>query len=537
MRHVPAILVALAGAAFIAYQWSGARPMWVDEEMIAINIRDRSLAQMTGALWLGQSAPLGWLMLQRVVLLVAGTSEAALRLVPAAFGAGTLAGAFWVGRRWMTPAGAFVFVLLFACGAWVSFFPLELKHYSADVFWALLLPGAAAWALEAAHADARRRRAIAWWLIAAAAHWLSNGGLLAAPGCAVVLFAATWLRHGAREAFSFALMGTIWLLSFAAYYYLSLGHTYRSTFLWRHWGGEVAPAGADLRSLFAWLSARFEPLARNPAGSGMASLLWLGAAAGLALGRARVLAAAFATLPLTAFILGAASVVPLYERFSLWMVPALYGGVAMLADRAVWLARDRGLRWPEARTLASAVLAALVIAVSADILATGLEHVDERRITDTNHGLQDRESVRWLLAQRRDGDALLTTRLGWPAIWWYGGLRPLDERPDAYEIGHRYPGPDCGPEQLRDAMRAHRRALIHIGFPDMSEGYGSLLLRHLDQLGTIAHYRDWGPDGFTAIVDLHTPHAEESSLALMPRFQDGERRLAGCIAVSPARLW
>ena len=40
--------------------------MWVDEEMIALNLRDRGWLDLAGPLWLGQTAPLGWLALQRL---------------------------------------------------------------------------------------------------------------------------------------------------------------------------------------------------------------------------------------------------------------------------------------------------------------------------------------------------------------------------------------------------------------------------------------------------------------------------------------
>ncbi|PWT80849.1 MAG: hypothetical protein C5B57_11610, partial [Blastocatellia bacterium] len=57
--------IAIVGSGLLVYQWLGARPMWVDEEMIALNVRDRTLTQLTTPLWLDQSAPFGWLALER----------------------------------------------------------------------------------------------------------------------------------------------------------------------------------------------------------------------------------------------------------------------------------------------------------------------------------------------------------------------------------------------------------------------------------------------------------------------------------------
>jgi hypothetical protein len=71
---IPA-LTALAGAGILIYWTSTARPLWVDEEMVLLNVRDRGFARLAGALWLDQSAPLGWLALERLALLTLGTDE------------------------------------------------------------------------------------------------------------------------------------------------------------------------------------------------------------------------------------------------------------------------------------------------------------------------------------------------------------------------------------------------------------------------------------------------------------------------------
>jgi len=144
---IPYVL-ALAGSALLLYWNATARPLWVDEEMLLLNVRDRGFLELAGPLWLDQTAPLGWLVLERLLFITLGRSEPALRLLPAAFGIATLVTAAWIGRRWMGVAGAALFVALCATGEWMVFFTLELKHYSADLFGALLIPALAAWAIE-----------------------------------------------------------------------------------------------------------------------------------------------------------------------------------------------------------------------------------------------------------------------------------------------------------------------------------------------------------------------------------------------------
>ncbi len=142
---VPVVLLASLGVGLDVVQWSRAAPLWVDEQMIALNVRDRALLDLVGPLWLGQTAPLGWLVLQRTAILLAGTGELAMRFVPLVFGALTLAGAGWIAVRWLRPVAGLLLVAMIAIGSWMSHYRFELKHYSADAFGALLLPAMAGW--------------------------------------------------------------------------------------------------------------------------------------------------------------------------------------------------------------------------------------------------------------------------------------------------------------------------------------------------------------------------------------------------------
>ena len=65
------------------WQWSAARPLWLDEQMIALNLRDRTFRDLSHQLSFDQSAPFGWLLLERIALLGLGANELALRLAPA----------------------------------------------------------------------------------------------------------------------------------------------------------------------------------------------------------------------------------------------------------------------------------------------------------------------------------------------------------------------------------------------------------------------------------------------------------------------
>lgn len=505
--------------------------------MIALNIRDRSFADLPGVLWLGQSAPLGWLVVQRLVLLVSGTGELALRAVPLLFGISTLVAAAWVGLRWIHGLSTLLLMTMIALGQWLSHYRFELKHYTADAFWALVLPALAAWALEGRGPDARWRWT-RWWAVAALAQWTANGALFATPGCAVILCLVIARREGAHAALRFAATGLLWAVSAGAHYLLSLRHAHESRHLREYWADAVAPFEAGAIEVAAWFAARLPALADNPGGSGAGLALWIAAIAGFVFSRRPVVAALFASVPLSAFVLAAVGLVPLHDRVALWIVPALYVGVALLADASL----DSLASWRAAgRFRIAAAVAAAVIALHAGIgvVDRGRRNLDLEAPSDNNHALDDRRAVAWLMARRQPGDALLSTRLGWPAVWWYGDISLRRPAPAArladgtvmYELTHDRSVPGCG-AALADTLRPHRRALVYVGFPDMPSGYFDLVLHQLSAAGRVVDSAEFAGLSRVAVVEVARTGGGPEAV------QEGAPPpLDGCVGVRRARRW
>src|SRR5688572_5782587 len=109
-----ALVVVVAGAIVRIWRWRLNRPLWMDEQNLSLNLRERGFSELLGALDYHQAAPLGWLWSVRLTLEIFGPGERALRLVPLLFGIGTLAVAWWIGRRWLGAIGASALVGLLA---------------------------------------------------------------------------------------------------------------------------------------------------------------------------------------------------------------------------------------------------------------------------------------------------------------------------------------------------------------------------------------------------------------------------------------
>ena len=534
------LLIAVAGAGIVLYQWLGARPLWLDEEMIALNFRDRSFAGLGGRLWLDQSAPLGWLALQRAVLLVFGSSELAVRAVPALFGVATVFAAFAVGRRWLTTLGCATFVLLCSLGQWISFHSVELKPYSADTFWGLWLPALAA-AAAAASPGASRRNALAMWALAAAiGHWFSLGALLVLPACFVLLAVSEQRdREGRRRlAVAFAVV----VASFALHYLFAIRHTQGSESLQGYWKFAMAPEDSGVTGSLQWLYGRLGPLAQKPGGTVLVAAFWIAAVLGFVLAPARLLGFCAGLVVLSGLALGALRVMPLYERLSLWFVPALYLGIALFADRGVWLLR----RKPPAHSSMNLVGACLVLGTVAtlclDVAERGIHDLQFGRPLDSNHAADDRGAIAWLMQQRQPGDILITTHHALPAIWWYGAVPISKEGGHQFSDGggifvaeHHASQRVCRGRELETRIDGRHRIQVYFGFVDSPPGFDDLLLERLSKLGTITALRHFPAASRAAVIDPSTQVG--SNLFWEDAGKDTGTWLKGCIALLPARVW
>ena len=565
----PSAAIAVAGVGLLVVQWAAARPLWLDEELLAINLRDRGILTYFEPLWLGQSVPFGWLAIERLVVIAFGAGERALRCLPVLFGIGTLAAAVWIGRRWMTAAGRTALVILCAGSQWLTFYFLELKSYSADAFFALLLPAIAAWSVESAGlkpcatttqgdstpvaqafrltavAQAFRLTAVAqafrpatFWIVAAIAQWFANGALFVTPLCALMIAAMLARRNEWRSAaLPFLLSAAVWIGSLALNYFFVLRHAQSSAYLQSFWAFAFPPPPAGAAGTLQWLGTQLAAFGVKPGSTRFGVLLWIAAAAGFAAGAMRRRSASlfFATVPPAAMLLAVLRLVPLYERLTLWMVPALYVGVAFLAD-AAWSVFVSGRSEDRPATPLAALGLGVAILICGDVVVLGVPAAVLRAgARHENRGHDDRAAVRWLMSHEQPGDVWMTTHYGVPAIWWYAGVegRRIIEVTDEPEPAA------CRHDNLTAAVADAPRVLLYLGFryDDAPRGFDDRLVGRLSQLGSVTSFRPFADDGNALVIDRRVaPGAPTTLSRLHQRPTDAPAAIDGCFAVRVADI-
>lgn len=544
--HWLASVTAVGGAGLLVYWWSLSRPLWVDEEMLLLNVRWRSFAELAGPLWLDQSAPLGWLALEKAALLAFGLDERAVRALPVCFGIAMLAVALWIGRRWMSPIAAALLVALCAIGPWVVFFTLELKHYSSDTCFALLLPALAAWATEGPDPERVKRRAAVWWLAASAASWFSNGATFVVPACALVLAGRIHQQHGRHSAIRACAWGIAWLVSFAAHYTLALRHALGNEYLDNYWAFAFPPIADGMSATLHWTLNWLRSFPEKPVGTEHWGLFWAAAIGGFVYASRRygALGLAFASVPVSALALGMFQIVPPFERLGLWSVPALYVGLALCADAAWWLARQHRGRTARVAAVAAALAAGIV---SLDIIDRGNAEIGARR-ADNNYQLDDRSAIRRLQGMRRTGDPVLTTHFGLAGLWWYAGVDVSGPQRGAYlhdspvfELSHETRRSRCARYRKEwDAiLRRTGRAVVYLGFRMNVEpaGFDKLVLDELGAHGAVVSRGRYADLSHVVEFDFTQPPDGASNRYFEKSSNPEPPPLDGCVAIRPALRW
>lgn len=130
------VLCLIALAAFFRLVDLSARNLWTDEAWVALAVLKNTPGEVLAA---GQSTPPFYLLTIWALTQVFGHSEAVLRALSCCFGLGTVL-LFWPLARTLTaPAPAVVGLAAMAFSPIMVYFSKELKQYSGDAFFAVLL--------------------------------------------------------------------------------------------------------------------------------------------------------------------------------------------------------------------------------------------------------------------------------------------------------------------------------------------------------------------------------------------------------------
>jgi len=163
------------------------RSLTEGEAALALNIIQRSYGELLQPLDYVQAAPLGFLMLQKFMTNLFGSHEYALRLFPLIAGIISLFLFFDIAKKTINEKAIPIALILFAAGNHLIYFASEVKQYSSDVTFALLILLFALTILENKY---RYKDIFLFGCVGAISFWFSHPALFTfGAGIVVICFA------------------------------------------------------------------------------------------------------------------------------------------------------------------------------------------------------------------------------------------------------------------------------------------------------------------------------------------------------------
>ena len=326
------------------------RSLWLDETLLSLNVLERSWGGLLQPLDYQQGAPIGFLLLQKAAVTLAGPSEYALRLVPFLAGIGTLLFGWLLARRWLGPEGGLVALgLLAVCDPLVSY-SAEAKQYGLDTLASVVLLWAATRVLQ----ERRRNDLVLLACLGSVLIWFSHPSVFVLAGVFAMLVVRA-VRDSDRGAIlGLAAVASGWTASFLLCEALSLRRLAVNRFFLEFWAPSFVPPVAELPWFANRLAGKFAAFL-DVSPSPPLLLVWFGVGV-IACAALRLPFAVAAFVPLLAAgCASAASLYPLSERLLMFLVPiALF----VLAEGLDFVRRLAGRRLPGAGAL---VLAAAFV--------------------------------------------------------------------------------------------------------------------------------------------------------------------------------
>lgn len=333
------------------------RSFWADEASLAVNLVNRNFIELTQLLDYHQAAPVGFLFIEKVLVLVLGNHDYVMRLFPLFAGIFGTVLIYKIARASFGTFGLFA-VAMFSISWWLVHYSSELKQYGSDVMFALLLVYLAIHCLKE---NAQARDFLRLGLVGAVVIWVSHPSVFIMVGIGLALVLEKLTRKTHAPWIWILGIGLAWLASFGLEYLVSLRHIVANEYLIDYWRRAYAPLppwsdwGWFRDTFYSFLFFAFH---RADDLMALVSLALASLGAVSLLGRDRRLALLLIAPFAVVLIASALQRYPLKDRFMLFLIPF---AILLMAEgfRAIyWLAA----KWkPGFAALLSGALALAVI--------------------------------------------------------------------------------------------------------------------------------------------------------------------------------
>jgi len=232
------IVMCLLGFFVRLYFYGINRSLWLDEAMLALNIVNRSFAELLQPLSYDQGAPIGFLLLQKIVIGLLGNWDYVLRLIPLIAGLLSIPLMYQVSKKYSVGIAPYVASGLFVLSAKLIYYSSELKQYSSDVLVALVILLTAQKCLEV---NANKRALVVFGVSSVLAIWFSHPILFVIAAVFLALVLSLFERQNSHQLLHIIGTAGVFGISLLLLYVVSLRNLASNDVLLNYWSGSFAP--------------------------------------------------------------------------------------------------------------------------------------------------------------------------------------------------------------------------------------------------------------------------------------------------------
>jgi len=211
-------------------------PLWVDESYRALQIiipTWKEIFYFTPILPGQPESPLGLVVVQKLLITFFGPHENVLRFVPFLCGVSTIFLYYIFLKRYFDSQILFLALSLVVFNERLIYYSTELKPYSSDVFFSLLLY---IFMFNIHHHQYKRQDLMRFGIVAGIFMWFSHATLFITATITLWIGYRFYKYKEYKEMLNFSLIVLFWICNFLAIYYLSFGSMVGNDKLIGMWG-------------------------------------------------------------------------------------------------------------------------------------------------------------------------------------------------------------------------------------------------------------------------------------------------------------
>ncbi len=230
------------------------RSLWSDEAAVALNITDRNFSSLLHPLDYQQAAPVLFLFIEKINILLFGNSEMSLRLFPLLCGLVSLSLVHHLTKSITNnEAVALLALFLIATSPLLINYSVEVKQYQSDLFAALCLLNLV---FSPSLFSNENKRYIALAIIGSILIFLSNSVVAVLFTIGVYYLSKHGLGFILKHRL-LILMFACWTIAFALYYFFFIYHNPVVTYMQTYWQAAFTPLNIFSMKFIMWVGAQF----------------------------------------------------------------------------------------------------------------------------------------------------------------------------------------------------------------------------------------------------------------------------------------